>query len=58
MIHSHLLALVLFAGLVAAVLATLARDERRERWRLGARIFLLLVLSVVVSSWLMRWLLD
>jgi hypothetical protein len=51
---SHLLALVLFSGLVSAVLATLARDEPRQRASFGLRLFVGLVLSVMALGWAMR----
>lgn len=53
MIHSHLLTLLIFSALVACVFALIARDERRERLRLGLKIFATLVLSVVLLGWLM-----
>jgi hypothetical protein len=50
---SHLLLLVLFALLVSAVFATLARDEPRAQARTGAMMFGGFVLAAVVLGWLM-----
>lgn len=55
---SHLLALVLFAALVASVFALLARDERRAQARFGARVFAVLVGAVILFGWLMSRLPD
>ena len=52
--HSHLLTLLAFSGLVAVVFAVIARDERRERLRFGLKIFAALVLSVILLGWLMN----
>lgn len=52
--HSHLLALLAFSGLVATVFALIARDERRARLRFGLKIFATLVLSVILLGWLMN----
>ena len=50
--HSHLLNLLLFSGLVATVFATLLRDTTRERLRFGALAFAAFVLSTLVIGWL------
>lgn len=50
---SHLLTLLAFSALVSIVLATLQRDDTRERIRFGLRIFAAFVLSVLVVAWLM-----
>jgi len=52
-IHSHLLALLVFSALVSAVLALLTRDDPRRRLRFGARVFAAFVLSALVLGWLM-----
>lgn len=52
MIRSHLLALVLFSGLVATVFATLLRETTRERLRFGLLAFAAFVLSTLVIGWL------
>lgn len=51
--HSHLLALLAFSGLVGTVFALIARDERRARLRFGLKVFATLVLSVILLGWLM-----
>ncbi len=51
--HSHLLALLLFAALTSTALAALARDEPREGVRLAVRLFLGLVLGALLCGWLM-----
>jgi hypothetical protein len=50
---SHLGTLIVFAGLVATVFATLQRDDLRSRLRFGLLVFASLVLSAVVVGWLM-----
>lgn len=53
MIRSHLLALLLFSGLVSSVFAVLLRDEPRSRARFGARVFASFVLAALALGWLM-----
>lgn len=53
MIHSHLLALLVFSGIVASVFAALLRDEPRARLRFGARVFTAFVAAAIVLGWLM-----
>jgi hypothetical protein len=50
---SHLGYLVLFAGCVAAVFATLLRDGFREQVLFGARVFGALVGGAFVLGWAM-----
>lgn len=50
---SHLGTLLVFAGLVATVFATLLRDDPRSQLRFGLLVFASLVLSAVVVGWLM-----
>lgn len=50
---SHLLLLVLFAVLVSAVFATLARDEPRAQLRTGARMFAGFLAAALILGWLM-----
>jgi hypothetical protein len=51
--RSHLLLLLVFAALVATVLATLLRDDLRGRLRFGGLLFAAFVLSTIVVGWLM-----
>lgn len=53
MIGSHLLALLVFSALVAAVFAVLLRDDARSRRRFGLIVFGSFVLSAIVVGWLM-----
>lgn len=53
MIHSHLVTLMLFAGLVSIVFATLMRDDPRARLRFGLMTFGAFVASAIVAGWLM-----
>lgn len=53
MIASHLLALLVFSGLVSAVFAALLRDDPVSRRHFAARLFLGFVVSVLVLGWLM-----
>jgi heme A synthase len=50
---SHLLLLILFAVLVSAVFAALARDEPRAQLRAGAVMFGGFVAAAMVLGWLM-----
>jgi hypothetical protein len=52
-VRSHVALLALFSLLVAAVFATLLRDDLREQLRLGGVIFVGLALSAIVLGWLM-----
>ncbi len=56
MIQSHLLALLVFSGLVAGVFSVLLRDDARSRLRFFGWVFASFVLSAVVLGWLMTWL--
>lgn len=55
MIQSHLVALLVFSGLVAFVFAQLLRDPG-ERWRFGLKVFLAFVGSTLAIGWLLFWL--
>ena len=50
---SHLLLLIVFALLVSAVFAALARDEPRAQLRTGAIMFGGFVAAALVLGWLM-----
>ena len=50
---SHLGMMVLFAGCVSTVFATMMRDQAREAVRLGARIFGGLVITAYALGWIM-----
>jgi hypothetical protein len=50
---SHLGVMLLFAGCVAAVFATLLRDDAVEQRRVGGKIFGALVGGALVLGWLM-----
>jgi hypothetical protein len=52
---SHLAMMVLFAACVAAVFATLSRDQARDQLRLGLRIFGGLVVGAYALGWIMYW---
>jgi hypothetical protein len=52
---SHLWMMMLFAACVAAVFGTLSREEPREQFRLGLRIFAGLVLGAYALGWIMFW---
>jgi len=53
MLHSHLSNLLIFSFLVAAVFATLLRDDTKSRIRFGALTFAAFVVSALVVGWLM-----
>ena len=50
---SHLGFMLLFALCVAAVFATLLRDEPREQIRFGGRVFAALVAGAYLLGWIM-----
>jgi len=50
---SHVGFMVLFAACVAAVFATLLRDELREQLRFGGRVFGALVVGAYLLGWIM-----
>jgi hypothetical protein len=50
---THLGMMCLFAACVAAVFATLLRDERRDQIRLALRLFGGLVVGAYAVGWLM-----
>ena len=50
---SHLVLLVVFALLVSAVFAALAKDQPREQLRSGAMMFGGFVAAAIVLGWLM-----
>jgi hypothetical protein len=52
-VTSHLGMMCLFAACLAAVFATLLRDERRDQLRLAVRVFGGLVIGAYVLGWLM-----
>jgi len=50
---THLGAMTLFALFVSIVFATLMRDEPREQWQLGLRLFGGLVGGGILAGWLL-----
>ena len=50
---SHLLLMMAFAFFVSVVFATLMRDDPRDQWRLGARLFAAFVLGGIAVGWLL-----
>jgi hypothetical protein len=50
---SHLLLLGGFAFFVSLVFALIARDDPKEQWRFGARLFAAFLATAVVLGWLM-----
>lgn len=48
---THLGVMILFAACVAAVFATLMRDDAQAQYRLAARIFS----GLVVGAWALGW---
>jgi heme/copper-type cytochrome/quinol oxidase subunit 4 len=53
LIRSHLLSLILFAGLVSLVFAMIMRDDPKARLRFGLMTFGAFVASALVAGWLM-----
>jgi heme/copper-type cytochrome/quinol oxidase subunit 4 len=52
-VTSHLLLMLLFAGLVALVFAVLMKDEPRDQIRFGAMVFGGFIVSAIALGWLM-----
>jgi heme A synthase len=52
-VSSHLLLLIVFALLVSAVFAALARDDPRAQLKTGSMMFGGFVLAAVLLGWLM-----
>ena len=50
---THLGLMCVFAACVAAVFATLLRDERRDQIRLAVRVFGGLVIGAFAAGWLL-----
>ena len=50
---SHLGIMLLFVACIATVLGTMLRDEPRDQFRMGLRIFLALVAGAYALDWLM-----
>ena len=55
-IHSHVLLMAVFAGLVAVVGGVLMRDAPREQIRAGATILVSLLGAAFVIGWLLYFL--
>jgi hypothetical protein len=51
---SHLISMLVFAGIVSVVLAFIRHDDRRAIFRYGLKIFLTMAGGVVAFSWLMH----
>jgi hypothetical protein len=52
-IRSHLVALLTFSALTAAVFALVTRNDNAARLRLGLKIFGSFLLSSLAAAWLM-----
>jgi heme/copper-type cytochrome/quinol oxidase subunit 4 len=52
-IQSHIVSLILFAGLVSIVFAMLMRENSRARLRFGLMSFAAFIASAIVAGWLM-----
>jgi hypothetical protein len=52
-VRSNLVLLLVFAGFVSTVFATLMRDDPREQLRLGGRIFGGFIGAGVLLGWLL-----
>jgi hypothetical protein len=50
---SHFVLLLVFAVFVSVIFAVLTRDEPKEQWRFGLRLFGGFVGAAIVLSWLM-----
>lgn len=50
---SHLLHMMLYAGLVATFFAVLVRRDRRDQWKLGGSLWLAMVGGALLLAYLM-----
>jgi len=53
MMHSHLVTLIVFTGLVSLVFATLMREDMESRVRFALGAFGAFVVSALVAGWIM-----
>jgi hypothetical protein len=51
--ESHFLSMVVYAALVAVVLALLRRKEKASRWKYGIFLFLAMAGGALLFGWLM-----
>lgn len=51
--QSHFLSMVVYAALVAVVLALLRRSEPKARWKYGIFLFLAMAGGALLFGWLM-----
>lgn len=54
--RSHMVTMIVYASIVSVMMAFLRYDEKKEILKYGLRLFLYMVGSVVVVSWVMYFL--
>lgn len=54
--RSHMITMIVFASIISVMMAFLRYDEKKEIMKYGIRLFLYMVGSVVVISWVMFFL--
>jgi hypothetical protein len=52
-LRSHFVSMIVYAALVALVLALLRRNEKRDRVRYGLFMFLVMAVGAIAFGWLM-----
>jgi len=51
--RSHLLSMILYAGLVSTVLSFLRRDDKKSRLKYGLVMFAIMAGGAILFGWLM-----
>ncbi len=52
-VRSHLVSMIIYAALVALVLAVIRREGNRGRFRYGLTLFLIMVVGAIAFGWFM-----
>ncbi len=53
MFESHLLSMIVYAFFVSLVMAIIRRSERKDRFRYGLTLFLIMTVGAVAFGWFM-----
>jgi hypothetical protein len=53
---SHFISMIIFSIIISTLLAFIKYDEKRDIWKYGLKLFIYMVGSVIVSSWIMYFL--
>ena len=53
---SHLISMLVFSGIVSAVIATIRHDELAKIKKEGIKLFLIMSIGIIVGSWVINFL--